>query len=140
MKRSIPALLSIFLFLIVQQLHAIHPNKVEQSDRIDGIEQLEVAGQKSMKDLDKEANRKARLEKRLQKFEQKLNKRMKRAESQVSNMWDDSRFKLGALLILGAIGLGILGALGILSGLFNFIAGLLALAGIILVIWALVDY
>ena len=88
----------------------------------------------------KKAQRKAKLEQRLEKFKAKLKKKSINAEQQVSSIWDDSRFKLGALLILGAIGLGIISALGILSGLFNFLAGLLALAGIILVIWALVTY
>lgn len=105
-----------------------------------GLEEAKAPVELSLKDQEKVARRKAKLEKRLNKMEQKIKKRALRGEAVESDMWDDSRFKLGALLVLGAIALGLLGALGILSGLFNFVAGLLALAGIILVIWSLVDY
>lgn len=140
MNKLMPGLLSLFLVFISTMAFAIHPNKVVDTKQTEEISPLDLSVDKSIDDLSKDERRRAKLEKRFQKFEKKINKKLKRSESQISSMWDDSRFKLGALLILGAIGLGILGALGILAGLFNFIAGLLALAGIILVIWALVDY
>ena len=126
------SLLGLFLFNTTV-VFAIKPT-------ISDLKNSESSVELSLKTEKKVAKRKAKLEKRLGKMEQKIKKRALRGEAAESDMWDDSRFKLGALLVLGAIGMGLLGALGILSGLFNFVAGLLALAGIILVIWSLVDY
>lgn len=81
--------------------------------------------------------RKERLEKRLDRMEDKLaDKKEKRV---ARGIWDDSRFRLGVLLLLGALALALVGALINLS-FFGFLAGLVALAGIILMIWSLVEY
>jgi hypothetical protein len=57
-----------------------------------------------------------------------------------NNIWDDSRFRIGVILILGAIGIALLGAIIGAGGFFGFLAGLAALAGVVLVIWSLVEY
>jgi len=81
--------------------------------------------------------RKQRLEKRLKRMEGKLAKKRERRAAR--GVWDDSRFRLGVLLLLGALALALVGAL-VNLGFFGFLAGLVALAGIILMIWSLVEY
>lgn len=81
--------------------------------------------------------RKKRLQKRLDRMEEKLTK--KKDKRAARGIWDDSRFRLGVLLLLGALALALVGAL-INLGFFGFLAGLVALAGIILMIWSLVEY
>lgn len=81
----------------------------------------------------KMARKQARQERKMKKLRQKAQKRG-------YSVLDNSKFRLGAILILGGIGVGILAGLGILRGLLGFIAGLLALAGIILLVWGLLEY
>lgn len=79
-------------------------------------------------------------ERRLGRLERKMKKRGLVGENQEQEVWNDDKFRLGVLLLLVAIGLGIIGALISLGGLFSFMAGLFALAGIVLLIWSLVEY
>ena len=79
-------------------------------------------------------------ERRLGRLERKMKKRGLVGESQEQDVWNDDKFRLGALLLLVAIGLGIIGAIISLGGLFSFMAGLFALAGVVLLIWSLVEY
>ena len=69
----------------------------------------------------------------------KMEKRAQKKGESVVNLWDDGKFRLGILLLLAAIAVGIV-ALLFLGGLFNFIAGLLALGGVVFIIWSMVDY
>ncbi|MCB0614610.1 MAG: DUF4337 family protein [Phaeodactylibacter sp.] len=78
-------------------------------------------------------------EKRLNRLEQKMKKRRLAGEEQSQDVWDDNKFRLGMLLLLVAIGLAIISVIISLAGLFSFMAGLFALAGVILVIWSLVE-
>lgn len=89
-----------------------------------------------------EQKKQERLEKRLDRMEQKIQKRAARqkARSSAYDLWDDGNFRLGALMVLAGLGLGLVAALGIFSGLFNFMAGIFLLAGLILIVIALVDY
>lgn len=77
--------------------------------------------------------------KRLNRLERKMKKRGLMAEEQPQDVWNDSKFRLGLLLLLVAIGLAIIAAIISLGGLFSLMAGLFALAGVILVIWSLVE-
>ena len=89
----------------------------------------------------KAQKKQAQLEKRLDRVEKKLKKRSARQKAQrpAYNLWDDGNFRLGVLLVLAALGLGLVAALGILSGLFNFLGGLLILAGLVLIVLALIE-
>lgn len=78
-------------------------------------------------------------EKRLKRLERKMEKRGLAVEDQSQDVWNDGKFRLGLLLLLVAIGLAIIGAIISLAGLFSFMAGLFALAGVILLIWSLVE-
>ncbi len=78
-------------------------------------------------------------EKQMNRLERKMKKRGLTAEEQGQDVWNDDKFRLGLLLLLVAIGLGIIGAIISLGGLFGFMAGLFALAGVVLVIWSLVE-
>lgn len=86
--------------------------------------------------------RQERLEKRMQKMQDKLEKKIakKQKKAPAPQIWDDGRFRLGIFAFAVALGLALISALGILSGFFGFLAGIAALAGLVLVIWALVDY
>ena len=143
MKHLFSLLLIVFCFAFTNSAYGWVPLKsvASKNQELD-TEHMEAFDAKAFKKEQKRTKRKAKLEKRLEKFKAKWEKKKKgiNAESKTSSVWDDTRFRIGALLLIGAIGLGILGALGILSGLFNFVGGILALAGIILVVWALVTY
>lgn len=71
--------------------------------------------------------------------ESRLQRLKAKWKARAGNLMDDGKFRLGALLLLIAIGLAILAALGLLSSLFSFAAGLFALGGVILVVWSLIE-
>ncbi|MCB9082380.1 MAG: hypothetical protein H6555_11790 [Lewinellaceae bacterium] len=71
--------------------------------------------------------------------ENRLQRLKAKWKARAGNLMDDGKFRLGALLLLIAIGLAILAALGLLSSLFSFAAGLFALGGVILVVWSLIE-
>jgi len=75
--------------------------------------------------------RKARLEKKIAKWEEKAAPR---------GIMDNANFRLGLLLLVGSVGAGLLAGLGIVRGLFGIVAGLLALGGIIFLVWGLIEY
>lgn len=72
------------------------------------------------------------------KLEKKLFKKYKKAAP--SQLWEDDRFRLGIIALAVGLVLALIGGLGILSGFFGFLAVLAVIAGLGLVIWALVDY
>jgi len=83
--------------------------------------------------------KKAKLKKKLNRLMKKIEKRVQKKENKLVNLWNDGKFRLGILLLLAAIAVGII-ALLFLGGLLNFIAGLLALGGVVLIIWSMVEY
>ena len=94
----------------------------------------------------KELRKKARLERKKAKFKKKFNRLMKKIEERAQknehklvNLWNDGKFRLGILLLLAAIAVGII-ALLFLGGLLNFIAGLLALGGVVFILWSMIEY
>lgn len=82
----------------------------------------------------------ARFQKRMQQVKARLEKKLFKKKSAPPQIWDNDRFRLGIFALAAALALALIGGLGILSGFFGFLAGLAAIIGIILVIWALVDY
>ena len=78
----------------------------------------------------------AKLEKKLEKLEAKLEKK---AAKKPYGVWDDGKFRLGVILLVAALLLALIGSLISLAGLIPFIAGLMGLAGVILIIWSLVE-
>lgn len=83
-----------------------------------------------------------RLEKRIKKFAQKIEKQAlkNKAKAAPYDLWDDSNFRLGVLLLVVALGLAVISAIGILPGFFGFMAGLFALGGFVFIILGLVNY
>ena len=128
MKKSITLFwLAVFLFVVQAPLSAVVGGKAEAAAK-------EVNAQLTDK-------QRRRLDRKLERFERKMERKLEKRQAQgksAPDVWDDGKFRLGVLLLVGALGLGILGAL-LNFGLFSFIAGLFALAGVILVIWSLVE-
>lgn len=95
----------------------------------------------------KEIRKKARLERKKAKLKKKLDRLMKKMEKRAQkkgktavNPWNDGKFRLGILLLLGALAVGIVGwLLGPLGGLFAIIAGLFTLAGVVFLVWSLAE-
>lgn len=122
--------LVLFTFLLAGfSAHAVNKNKI-LPDSLQG----RLLEWKTEEHTSLTAKQQKKLEKVKSKMEKKLAKKAKR-----SGVWDDSRFRLGAILFLAALALVIVAAIGILAGFFSFIAGLLALAGLVLIVWALVE-
>jgi len=82
--------------------------------------------------------RQVRLEKRMKRLEAKVAKKMEKKAA--PSLWDQSKFRLGAILVGAAIVLGILAAIISGAGFLGVIAGLAALAGLVLVVWSLIEY
>ncbi|MFN7118440.1 MAG: hypothetical protein ACK4TA_16705 [Saprospiraceae bacterium] len=81
-----------------------------------------------------------RFQKRMQQIKAKLEKKLFKKKAAPPEIWDNDRFRLGVLALAAALALALIAGLGILSGFFGFLAGLAAVIGIILIVWALVDY
>lgn len=129
MKKMIGLLFcSAFLLLLPTEGEAYFIHPVKDAVEIDA---------KTQKKLDKAKRKEAKMEKRMEKLEKKLEKKGMEVKREV---WDDTRFRYGVLLLGAAIVLGILSALLAGVGVISFIAGIFALGGIILMIWSLVEY
>ncbi|MEZ5039370.1 MAG: hypothetical protein R2828_05745 [Saprospiraceae bacterium] len=96
--------------------------------------EVDAKTQKKMEKADRKA---LKMEKRLGKLEEKLEKKGILVKQEV---WEDTRFRYGVLLLAAAIVLGILSALLAGVGVINFIAGIFALGGVILLLWSLIEY
>lgn len=78
-----------------------------------------------------------KLEKRLNRIEKKLQKK----SGMDSGIFDEARFRLGAVVFLAGIALLILaGLLFGLGGILLFVANIAILIGLILMIWSAVEY
>lgn len=88
------------------------------------------------------AAKQKRLEKRIKKFAQKIERKALKSKVKAApyDLWDDGNFRLGVLLLVVALGLAVISAIGILPGFFGFMAGLFALAGFVFIILGLIDY
>lgn len=119
---------SSFLLLMPTQGEAFFVNPTKDAIEVDA---------KTQKKLEKAQRKEAKVKKRMDKLEKKLEKKGIKVKREV---WDDNRFRYGVLLLGAAIVLGILSALLAGVGVINFIAGIFALGGVILMIWSLVEY
>ena len=113
--------LVIVFFLMVPTVHAALAVKAAP--------EAQALSEKQQKKLER---KKARLAQRFEKWQAQ-------DEDELSIL-DNSKFRLGALLLAGAFGFGILSALGLLRALFGFISGLLAFAAIVFLVWGLVEF
>ena len=82
---------------------------------------------------------KKKLERKKERLAQRLEKWQADGEDDLS-VFDNSKFRLGALFLAGALGFGILSGLGLLRALFGFIAGLFVFAAIVFLVWGLVEF
>ena len=124
------------LFFISQVAQAAAVRVIPSVQKEEGVAVDKERLQKAQAKLERNSEK---YEKRLNRLERKMKKRGLAGEEQSQDVWDDNKFRLGVLLLLVAIGLAIIAAIISLAGLFSFMAGLFALAGVILVIWSLVE-
>lgn len=103
---------------------------------------------KELRKIKRKARKVKRMEKRLAKFQKKWEmrtakkslKKDKKRRRFFGGPTDDVRFKLGLILFVASLFIGILAAVPLFGGLFGIIAGLAGLAGLILMLIALLDY
>ena len=83
----------------------------------------------------------AKKQKRLKKRIAKLKKKFEKRAPIDSGIFQDSKFRLGAVVFLGGLGLLILAGIFIgFSSAVIWIANLAILVGLVLMIWALIEY
>ena len=130
------SLIGFLLFMSTDISAAVGPKKtkenVEQSDATK-LSKKELRKQKRI------AKKKAKLKKKIAKLKKKLERKAKKSGKSVVDLWNDGKFRLGILLLVAAIAVGLVALLISLGGLFSFIAGLLALAGVVFLVWSLVE-
>jgi hypothetical protein len=103
---------------------------------------------KGVREIKRQARKAKRMEKKLAKFQKKremraTKKKLKRDKKRrrfFGGATDDTRFKLGLILFVASLLIGILARVPLFGGLFGIIAGLVGLAGLILMFLALIDY
>lgn len=128
-----------FVFMLLLSAGGTQAAAVRVAPAVQMEEKVSVDEERLEKAKSKLERNSGKYEKRLNRLERKMKKRGLTGEEQGQDVWNDDKFRLGLLLLLVVIGLGIIGAIISLGGLFGFMAGLFALAGIILVIWSLVE-
>ena len=80
-----------------------------------------------------------RLKKKQRKAKKRSKKKRLQKKSRSGDVISHPKFRLGIILILGALAGGLLSALLGGSAAISWVAGLLGLIGLILVIWAFVE-
>ncbi len=88
----------------------------------------------------KQLRKQRRQAKRAERWQQRLEKRAEKLRGKGKSIWDDGLFRFGVILLLAALAIAIIAAIGILTGFFNVIAAILALGGIVFMLIALFDY
>ncbi|MEN0006348.1 MAG: DUF4337 family protein [Bacteroidota bacterium] len=132
---SIFTLLILFLISFAHPAEAVvRPNPNAAFDAIFGDTADEKMAEMSAKERKRFVKKRAKLKKKLDKLKKKTSKQRRGGD-----VWDNSKFRLGLLLILAAIAIALLSLL-ILGGFLGFIAGLVGLGGVIMLIWGLVEY
>lgn len=96
---------------------------------------LAAVGTAKSMDKEKSARKFSKIEKKLD----KLKHRIEKLERKAVDVWYNSKFRLGVILLAAAIALALVSIIISIGGLIDFIAGLLALGGIVLIIWGLVE-
>ncbi len=130
--KKILLLLPVFCFLCFVSLEAkpfvVEPTKTETTE--------EVTQTKDAKKL----RQQKRVEKKLNKLKKKFAKKGGLKKDGTAQDWsmNDSKFRLGVILILGGLALGLVASLlGI--AVFNWLAGLALLIGVILLVLSFLD-
>lgn len=86
----------------------------------------------------KKVNRKEkRLERKMQRLQKKWSKKTKRF---FGGATDNSKFRLGLLSLIGGLGFVILVNIIGLPWLFGFLGGIVAIVGVCLMIWGVLEY
>lgn len=127
------------LLLVVQLSMALPESGFAHLKSVEKQESLEKEEMKEKEALRKE-RRLERFTKRWNKLKTRIEQKNAKEASQTAEVWDDDRFRLGVILLAAAVALAILSILISLAGLLNFIAGLLALGGVVLIVWSLIEY
>ncbi|MEM8907492.1 MAG: DUF4337 family protein [Bacteroidota bacterium] len=108
---------------------------------------------KEEKKVNKQINKQIRKKERLQKRAAKLTKRLKKKwrkwqkkrhkkklkKQRYGGVTDETNFRIGLILLLGGIAGVLVGSI-IDFGLLNWLGGLVALAGLVFIIWSLIEY
>jgi len=102
---------------------------------------------RELRKFKRQARKAKRVEKRLAKFQRKWE--MKTAKKDLKNkkrrrffggVTDDNRFRLGVILVVASLLIGILARVPLFGGLFGILSGLSGLIGLIFILLALLDY
>ena len=123
--------ISAFLFLFLTPSSAVVDiKKQDENQEITKEQWKQSFGKLSLK-------KQKRMKKRIQRLKKKMNKKAPLD----SGVFQDSKFRLGAIIFLGGLGLLLLTALFItFSSFVIWIANLAILVGLVLMIWALIEY
>lgn len=103
---------------------------------------------KELRKAKRQVRKAKRLKSRLTKFRKKwemrnVKKHLKKDKKRrrfFGGVTDDTRFKLGLILFVASLFIGILARVPLFGGLFGIIAGLTGLVGLVLMFLALLDY
>lgn len=103
---------------------------------------------KEFRTMKRQVRKAKRMEKKFTKFQKDLEmraakkklKKDKKRRRFFGGATDDMRFKLGLILFVASLFVGILARVPLFGGLFGIIAGLAGLAGLVLMFLALLDY
>lgn len=68
----------------------------------------------------------------------KVKQRLEKLQRKAGGVWDDGKFRIGVILLGTALILALVSIIISLGGLIDLLAGMLALGGIVLIIWSLV--
>jgi len=81
-----------------------------------------------------------RIQRKMQRLERKLSKWTKKSKKFFGGATDNSKFRLGLLCLLGGLGFVILVNIIGIGWFFGLLGGLIAIAGISLMIWGIFEY
>jgi len=143
---KIALLSTLFLSFLASSLFAL-PTPTKKATDKEAISVEETtnktaikANKKAIKKLEKQEKRKAKLKKKLVKLEKKMEKMGMNAEEFLDGIADAPKFRLGVVLLLGAIAISILmWLLPGSNGLLGWLGGLVGFVGVVLIIWALIE-
>ena len=121
--------------------------KTESNDYSNDFNKKNLS-KRQLRKLKRQARKIKRMEKRLAKIQQKwemrgAKKNLKKSKKQrrfFGGVSDDNRFRIGVVLILASLLIGILVRVPLFGGLFGILSGLAGLVGLVLICLALYDY
>lgn len=125
-------------------------SKIQKTESNDFSKKLDKKSlsKRELRKLKRQERKLKRMEKRLAKFQQKwemrtANKKLKKTKKRrrfFGGVTDDNRFRIGVVLIIASLVIGILARVPLFGGLFGILSGLCGLVGFVLVILAFVAY